>query len=37
MGPEVVTIFDDRWLCAVIFVEIGYGVSEFRDVLKCFD
>ena len=35
--PAVVPISGDGWPCAVIFVEIGKGGSEFCDVLKCFD
>ena len=37
MGPAVVPISGDGWPCAVIFVVIGYGGSECRDILKCFD
>ena len=37
MGPAVVPISGDGWPCAVIFVELGYGGSEFYDVLKSFN
>ena len=37
MGPAVVPNFGTGWPCTVIFVEIGEGGSEFRDVLQCFN
>ena len=37
VGPSVVPNPGAGWPCTVMFVEIGNGGSEFRDVLKCFD
>ena len=33
VGPSVVLNPGAGWLCTVIFVEIGEGGSEFRDIL----
>ena len=37
MSPTVVPIFGDGWLCAGIFFEIGNDVSDFCDILECFN
>ena len=37
MSPAVVPICSVGWICARIFVEIDQGVSEFGDILECFD
>ena len=37
VGPAVVPNPGVGWSCTVISVEIGEGVSEFCDVLQCFD
>ena len=37
MNTAVVPIYDVRWLCAGIFVEVGNDGSEFGDILECFD
>ena len=37
MSPAVVPISGVEWLCAGIFVEFGNDISEFGDILECFD
>ena len=37
LGLEVVPNPGVGWSCTVIYVEIGEGGSEFRDVLQCFN
>ena len=37
MGPAVVSNPGGGWSFTVIYVEIGEGGSDFRDVLQCFD
>ena len=37
MSPAVVPISGVGWFCAGIFVEIVNDVSDFGDILECFD